>query len=295
MSVTEPAAELRVVETVPKAVALAFLKGEAQENVFLISRIKDAGMENKRNPAHGDFLGVFDEDQSLRGLAFLGNSGTLVISVDEASVARMFVRPIADRGYRFSIFVSEDRAGRDFLQNYKRETGLAATLNRRQPFYVLTPKTLAKGLKDIDMEQASLDSIDELTELSCAMVCEDLKLDVNQVDRKRYRLRMTEKVMDGRAFLCRGEQGEPIFKCDLAVMGEDGGLLEGVFTPKTNRKKSVATRAIWTLSKDLFNRKTVPFIALHVDEKNKAARKVYENVGFEHRGDFRLALMPTVV
>ena len=295
MSMMDATGALRVSDAVPKAVALAFLRGDSQENVFLISRIRSGGMENKRKPGHGSFLGVYDEDQSLRGLAFMGNGGTLVLSVDDAKVAEMFVRPIADKGYRFSIFVAEDAAGRCFLNLYKKEAGSTPTLNRRQPFYVLTSRDLTKGHKEIDMEQASLDSIDELTELSCAMVCEDLKLDERAIDRKHYRLRMTEKVMDGRAFLCRDDEGRPIFKCDMAVMGPEGALLEGVFTPKDLRGQSIATRAIWTLCKDLLNRQDVPFIALHVDEKNKAARKVYENVGFQHRRDFRLALMPTGV
>ncbi len=292
MTAIESVYSLRVTEKVPQAVALAFLKGEPRENVFLISRIGRGGMDSTRQPSGGTFLGVFDEDQSLRGLAFLGNGGALVISVDEAKVAGMFARPIAERGYRFTILIGENEAGREFLARYKGETGAVPTLSRKQPFYVLTSKGVAKGLKEIDMEQASLDSIDELTELSCAMVTEDLRLKPFQVDRKHYRIRMTEKVMDGRAFLCRNDEGRPVFKCDLAVMGPEGALLEGVYTPKECRKQGLATRALWTLCKDLVNREGVPFIALHVDEKNKAARKAYEKVGFEHSSDFRLALMP---
>ena len=41
-------------------------------------------------------------------------------------------------------------------------------------------------------------------------------------------------------------------------------------------------------------REAVPFVALHVDEKNKAARRAYEKVGFQHACDFRLVLMPQV-
>ena len=33
-------------------------------------------------------------------------------------------------------------------------------------------------------------------------------------------------------------------------------------------------------------------IALHVDEKNKAARKVYERVGYREIGTYRLTLFP---
>ena len=37
----------------------------------------------------------------------------------------------------------------------------------------------------------------------------------------------------------------------------------------------------------------VPFVALHVDEKNKGARRAYEKVGFKHVNDLRLVLMPS--
>ena len=40
--------------------------------------------------------------------------------------------------------------------------------------------------------------------------------------------------------------------------------------------------------------RVVPFIALHVDEKNKSARRAYEKVGFEDIGLYRLAMFPPV-
>ena len=292
-STIESSPTLRIAERIPRSVALAFLKGEARENVFLISRILKAGMDNPRDPGHGIFLGVFDEHQSLRGLCFLGNSGTLVVSVDEPHVAELFARAVNERGRRFTLAVGQDDALRLFIQLYQKLGGAKPVLNRTQPFYVLTDKTLARGIKEIDMEQSSLDSIDELTVLACEMVCEDFKLQPTEVDRRKYRLRMTERIVDGRSYMCRDESSRPIFKCDLAVVGPEGALLEGVYTPKDLRGQGVATRALWTLCKDLLADDKVPFVALHVDEKNKAARKAYENVGFKHAADFRLILMPS--
>ena len=283
---------LRITDNVPQAVALAFLKGDPRENVFLISRIRRSGMDDVRDPAHGTFLGAFDNDQSLRGLCFMGNGGMLVLSVDEPWVAGSFAEPLLERGLAFTLMVAENEASRDFLSEYRRGGGVKPVLDRKQPFYVLDAKGLKKGLKELDVEQASLDSIDELTELACLMVAEDLKLNSARVDRRHYRLRMTEKVMDGRAFISRDNDGRAIFKCDFAVLGIDGGLLEGVYTVKDARKQGVATRAIWSMCRDFLTGSDVPFIALHVDDKNKAARAVYEKVGFEHQGDLRLILMP---
>jgi hypothetical protein len=290
-----PLPTLRIAERIPRAVALAFLKGEPRENVFLISRILKAGMDNSRDPTHGVFLGVFDDSQSLRGLCFFGNRGTLVVSVDEPHVAELFAIAIFERGKPFSLAVGQDDAMRVFMQKYVRLGGTKPSLDRRQPFYVVDAKSLSKGVKEIDMEQASLDSIDELTVLACEMVCEDLRLNRKEVDRKKYRLRMTERIVDGRAFLCRNEDGQAVFKCDLAVAGPEGALLEGVFTPKPVRNNNIATRALWTLCKDLLSNQGVPFIGLHVDERNKPARRAYEKVGFQHRADFRLVLMPALV
>ena len=290
---TKAASVLRVTEKVPAAVALAFLRGDPRENVFLISRIQRSGMSDTRHPSHGRFLGAFDEDQSLRGLCFLGNTGTLVLSVDEPWVATEFVEPLLEAGHHFGLCVSEFDAGREFLSRYKKQSGRKPVLDRKQMFYSVDSSTLIrKGIKEIDMEQASLDSIDELTELACNMVAEDLKLQPDSVDRRHYRLRMTEKVVDGRAYLCRDGEGQPVFKADMAVCGPEGGLLEGVYTPKSVRRSGIATRALWTLSKDLLLRDKVPFIALHVDERNKGARKAYENVGFQEMAAYRLTLMP---
>jgi len=289
---TKAAHVLKVTEKVPSAVALAFLRGDPRENVFLISRIQRAGMSDTRHPSHGRFLGAFDDDQSLRGLCFIGNTGTLILSVDEPWVASEFVDPVLEAGYHFGLCVSEFNAGREFFTAYKRKSGRKPVLDRKQIFYVIDSGSLVrKGIKEIDMEQASLDSIDELTDLACAMVAEDLKLDPASIDRRHYRLRMTEKVVEGRAYLCRGEGGKAVFKADMAVSGTEGGLLEGVFTPKEHRRGGIATRALWTLSKDLLLRDKLPFIALHVDEKNRPARKAYENVGFQETAAYRLTLM----
>ncbi len=285
---------LRVAEKIPRSVALAFLKGAPRENVYLISRILKSGMDNPRDPAHGVFLGVFDEDQSLRGLCFIGNSGTMVLSVDDPNVADLLAAAVHERGRKFTLAVGQDDALRLFMQRWVKLGGAKPVLDRRQPFYVIEPRKLAKGIKEIDMEQASLDSIDELTVLACDMVVEDLKLKPDEIDRRKYRFRMTERIVEGRAFMCRNEAAQVIFKCDLGVSGPEGALLEGVFTPKSVRGQGIATRAIWTLCKDMFAAEhKVPFVVLHVDEKNKAARAVYEKVGFKHVDDFRLVLMPT--
>lgn len=294
---TKALPKLRVTRQVPKAVALAFLRGDPRENVYLISRIHRSGMSDPRNPAHGRFLGAFDEDQSLRGLLFAGNSGSMTIAVDEPWVAGEFVEPLLDAGWPFSILVTGFEAGRIFLTRFKKKSGRKPSLDRKQIFYGLDSASLApsKEVKEIDMEQASLDSIDELTQLACAMVAEDLKLDAGVVDRRHYRLRMTERVMDGRAFLCRNGESVPVFKADLSVAGPDGALLEGVFTPKEFRGQGIATRGLHTLCKDLLNRKKLPFVVLHVDERNKAARKAYEKVGFRELGAWRLTLLPRMI
>jgi GNAT superfamily N-acetyltransferase len=295
---------LRIAERIPRSVALAFLKAEPRENVFLISRILKAGMDNPRDPTHGVFLGVFDDQQSLRGLCFLGNSGLMVLSVDEVGVAELFARTVAERGKRFTIAVGPDEPLRLFLKVYGQLAGVKPVLDRRQPFYVVDKRSLSRAVKEIDMEVASLDSIDELTLLACDMVCEDFKLGAGEVDRRKYRLRMTERIVDSNAYMCRDEKGRAIFKCETPVRGSEGALIEGVFTPKDLRSQGYATRGIWTLCKDLLSedkredgkpgRDAVPFVALHVDEKNKAARRTYEKVGFQHHCDFRLVLMPTM-
>lgn len=281
---------LRVTENVPRAVALAFLRCDPRENVFLISRIQHAGMSDIRNAAHGRFLGAYDGDQSLRGLCFLSNTGTLILTVDEPWVAAEFVDPIIDAGYTFGMLVTTFDAGREFLGPYKKKSGRKPVLDRKQIWYVLEKSDLQKGIKEIDMEQASLDSIDELTDLACAMVSEDFKLKVEDVDRRHYRLRMTERAMDGRAFICREDAGRPLFKADLSVVGPEGALVEGVFTQPDRRKEGIATRGLFTLCKDILGR-DVPFISLHVDERNKAARAVYEKVGFREVQTYRLSLL----
>jgi len=293
MSATEPSSTLRIERKVSPAVALAFLRGSRHENVFLLSRIRASGTRPSSDPQHGAFLGAFDDDSSLRGLAFVGNTGTLVLSVDEADVAAAFVPPIVDDGLRFTIVVSEFAAGRAFLAAWRAAGGTEPQLNRKQLFYVVERGDLASGVEPLDVEQASIDSIDDLAELSCLMVAEDLKLDRDAIDGRRYRVRIATSVTQGRSFLARDPRtGRVVFKCDLAVVGPEGAMLEGVYTVKDRRRARIATRAVHALCRDLLREEAVPFVALHVDARNIGARRVYERVGFRHVMDFRLMLMP---
>lgn len=289
---TDLSSGLRVTDRVPRRVALAFLRAEVRDNVYLLSRVNALGESPRAED--GVFLGAFDGDGSLRGFASLSATGTFVMSVDEPSVAAAFAPVLEDRGLRFSICVAEWDAGKAFLDAWRAVGGAEPALNRKQFYRVLTPRTLAKGVDEIDMEQASIDSIDELTDLSIEMVSEDLRIDPGSIDRRRYRMRIAASVAQGRSFVCRDEEGRPIFKCDLAVLGPEGAVLEGVYTPRDLRRRGIATRAVHTLCSDLLGSEGVPFVALHFDARNIGARRVYEAVGFEPHMDVRLMVMPPV-
>jgi predicted GNAT family acetyltransferase len=79
------------------------------------------------------------------------------------------------------------------------------------------------------------------------------------------------------------------FKTEEAARTPDGVLVGGVFTDPEYRGRGIATRAIGTWARLLFQQ-GAQFLALHVNARNRPAIGAYERVGFRAHSMLRLIL-----
>jgi predicted GNAT family acetyltransferase len=77
-----------------------------------------------------------------------------------------------------------------------------------------------------------------------------------------------------------------VFTGAFSFLGPDGSGLGGIYTVPDARGRGIAARATAGLARIGLQRG--PVVTLHVAMTNAAARRCYENAGFEPDGHYRL-------
>jgi len=280
---TLPAGMRQLLETDRKE-RTEFLKRAPEENLYLLSRIAMDGVVNEASPAHGRFYGHFGSG-GLNGVAFFGHRRGIVL----AGSGEPFVRASADLALGpegdWVLLVCPRTVGEGFLSHY-RWRGRPAHLNRVQDYYVARtpdPEPPAPGFRLA--EPADLETV---TEMSDRMLLEDLDLPAGCLSRDGIRESMRQKIADGRTWVIE-EGGEIVFKVDVSAHFAGGSQLEGVYTQPFCRGQGHATRGMKAATTELL--KTSPFVTLHVNSENYAAKRVYEKAGYRYHSEFLLVLL----
>jgi RimJ/RimL family protein N-acetyltransferase len=159
--------------------------------------------------------------------------------------------------------------------------------SRREPLYLLTRGRL-HAPEVIAVRRAEERDLDELAENSAQQHREDLKEDRAAYDPEGFRRRHLQDLRAGHWWVAR-ERGRIVFQVHVGPENDEVVQLGGVFTPADLRRQGYASRALGALARQLLLRK--PAVCLFCDEDNRAARPVYERLGFEVVGHYRSLLL----
>jgi len=99
-----------------------------------------------------------------------------------------------------------------------------------------------------------------------------------------YRTRVVQLISRGWSF-ARFDQGELVFKAEVACATRDAAQIQGVWVPPHLRGEGLATAgmaAVVALVRD----RIAPVVSLYVNEWNAPARRAYERVGFRETARF---------
>jgi uncharacterized protein len=99
-----------------------------------------------------------------------------------------------------------------------------------------------------------------------------------------YHARVAQLVSRGWSF-SRIEDGEVVFKAEVACATPSACQVQGVYVPPHRRGEGLATAGMAAVVEACL-REIAPTVSLYVNAHNTAARLAYERVGFRQTGTF---------
>ncbi len=99
-----------------------------------------------------------------------------------------------------------------------------------------------------------------------------------------YRTRVSQLISRGWSF-ARFDDGELVFKAEVACATEDAAQVQGVWVPPHLRGQGLATAGMAAVV-SLVRARIAPTVSLYVNDWNTAARRAYETVGFRESARF---------
>jgi predicted GNAT family acetyltransferase len=99
-----------------------------------------------------------------------------------------------------------------------------------------------------------------------------------------YRARVAQLIGKGWSF-ARIEDGEVLFKAEVAAVSPYACQIQGVYVPPSRRGQGLASTGMAAVV-DYVLGDLAPVVSLYVNDHNLAARRAYRNVGFEQTALF---------
>jgi predicted GNAT family acetyltransferase len=99
-----------------------------------------------------------------------------------------------------------------------------------------------------------------------------------------YRARVAQLIGKGWSF-ARIEDGEVLFKAEVAAASPYACQIQGVYVPPHRRGEGLATAGMAAVV-EVALREIAPVVSLYVNDHNTAARRAYAAVGFEQTATF---------
>lgn len=142
----------------------------------------------------------------------------------------------------------------------------------------------------LPVELAQPADVVDLVPMHARMLEEDLKVPRDQIDPLAQWAQLQRMVTLGRMFVGRSDDAlAPLRFClDAGEASARGTQVGGTFVPEAFRGQGVATRAMRSICDHMLVERGLPYVTLHVNEKNFPAVRCYENAGFEAAVPFRL-------
>jgi uncharacterized protein len=230
---------------------------------------------------HGQFLGQFDEAGQLRAACHAGSNLVPIGGTVEDAIRFSWRVRHNKRGVGTLVGPTEQvTAMYDVLRH---SWGQAKDLRWGQPHLEL--RHSAKNPADPRVRQSKPADLDVLYPACVAMYTEEVgtspELGGNAA---AYRSRIAHLINRGWSFV-RIEEGQVIFKAEIASRSPYAAQIQGVWTAPQYRGQGIATAAMATVVNEVLGT-MAPVVSLYVNSWNTPARVVYERVGFRQTAEF---------
>ena len=273
---------VRVLDDRYRDEVLAILDAAPLSNVFVSSRVHQAGLEPGRLGAQ---MWGYWRDGRLESLCY---SGANLIPVNAGPDA---IRAFADRarvqGRRCSSIVGPAAAVRELWGLLEPYWGQARAVRALQP--VMATSRPSEFPVDPYVRRVRMEDFEVVYPACVAMFTEEVGVSPNAGDGGvLYRARVAELIRAGRAF-ARIEGGRVIFKAEIGAVTPHACQIQGVWVHPESRGRGLSEFGMASVVL-MSLRDVAPAVSLYVNDFNVRARAAYLRVGFVEIDEFMSVL-----
>ncbi|GAB2808348.1 GNAT family N-acetyltransferase [Actinocorallia aurea] len=273
---------VRVLDDRHRAEALAILDADPVGNVFVASRVHQAGLDPARLGAQ--VWGYWHEGR-LESLCYAGAN---LIPVNAGSHAiRAFAERARGQGRRCSSIVGPVPAIREMWELLEPFWGPPRTIRPIQP--VMSTSAPSEFPADPYVRRATMADFETLYPACVAMFTEEVGVSPDTGDGGMlYRARVAELIRAGRSF-ARIEGGRVLFKAEIGAITPYACQVQGVWVHPESRGQGLSEFGMSSVVA-LSLRDIAPVVTLYVNDFNVRARAAYRRVGFVEVDQFMSVL-----
>ena len=275
---------VRVLGPADRDELLALLDREPVADVFVASRVREAGLEAWRLGA--EVWGWFDHGR-LSAACYSGANLVPVQAGCEEHALRAFADRARQQGRRCSSIVGPAAMVNALWSVLEPHWGLPRAVRANQPLMALDHPP--EAAPDPAVRLVRPDEIDILLPAAIAMFTEEVGISPVAADGGRlYRARVAELVSARRA-LARIEDGRVVFKAEIGSATSQACQVQGVWVDPVWRGRGLAVGGVAAVAAHALAH-VAPVVGLYVNDYNAAAIAAYRHVGFRQVGTFATIL-----
>jgi hypothetical protein len=258
----------------PEGEVLDFLSGRPAQAVIMSGLIRDNGFESPFN--RGTFHACRDAAGRLEGVALVGHA--VYVVAETAAALGVFAR-IAQGQHDAHMILGEQEVVGRFWSHYAPAGQTPRLFCRELLFEQRWPVSAREPVEGL--RPATLEDLMLVMPVHAAMAYEESGVNPIDVDPHGFRMRCARRIEHGRVWVLV-EDGQLLFKTDIASDTPECVYLEGVYVDAASRRQGYGLRCLSQLGCNLLERtKTVSAL---VNEQNLASQALFQKAGYKLRG-----------
>jgi uncharacterized protein len=273
---------LRLLDNRDRDEALDLCDRDPVVNVFISSRVREAGLEPSRLGAQ---IWGYQSAGRLTSLCYAGANLVPVAATPPAITAFAGRARLLGRRCSSIVGLAPDTLGLwELLQPY---WGRPREIRAVQPVMATSEPPLVAP--DPLVRRVRPDELGILLPASVAMFTEEVGVSpVGPDGGAAYRARVSELIALGRAF-ARIEDGQVVFKAEIGSVTPLACQVQGVWVRPELRGRGLASAGMAAVVAEAL-RNVAPVVSLYVNDFNTPARAAYRRVGFAETATFASVL-----
>ena len=253
---------------------LDFLAERPVHTVVMSGLIRDNGMESPFN--RGTFYACRDSEGLLAGVALIGHA-TFVEARTEGAL-RAFAE-LAQKERDAHLILGEQGLIHRFWRHYAPSGQTPRLFCRELLFEQRWPVEACEPVPDL--RRATLDDLMLVMPVHAAMAYDESGVNPLDVDMAGFRLRCARRIEGGRVWVLV-EDGNLVFKADVASETPECTYVEGVYVEPLSRQRGHGLRCLSHLGRKLLAGSQS--VCALVNEQNLAAQSLFLRAGYKLRG-----------